>query len=85
MNGPKWESVYLEKVACCGRVVRAGFEMEGEEKEPGPIYGNTTFERHFEGGDHTKGRWLCENCPSKRVMASMTIFPATCDRPEATE
>jgi len=82
MNLPKWESVYFEKVACCGRVVRAGFEMEGEEKEPGPIYGNTTFERHFEAGDHTSGRFLCTNCPSNRN--GETVFPATCDRPEAT-
>ena len=81
MSGPKWESVFIEKVTCCGRVVQAGFELPGERKKRGPDYGNTTFERHYEAGDHTKGRWMCPDCPASR--RDVTIFPSTCDRPEA--
>ena len=83
MSPLKWESVYVEKVACCGRVVSAGFEMKGEKKEKGPKCGNTVFERHFQGGDHTNGRWMCPNCPREKI-GKMTVFPATCERQEAT-
>jgi len=82
MNGPKWESVYIEKVACCGRIVQAGYELPGEKKKLGPDYSNTTFERHYEGwniGD----RWMCQDCPAHRL--GMTVFPPACCRPEATE
>ena len=83
MNGPKWESVYVEKVTCCGRVISAGFEMAGEKKKKGPECGNTTFERHFQKGDHTKGRWMCSDCPRAKT-GRMTVFPSTCNRPEAS-
>lgn len=77
----KWESVYIEKVACCGRTVQAGFEFTGEKKKRGPDYGNTVFERHYQGGDHTNGRWMCPDCPARRQ--GVTIFPEKCERPEA--
>ena len=78
----KWESVYVEKVTCCGRVISAGFELPGEKKKKGPEYGNTTFERHFQPGDHTKGRWMCSSCPRIKV-GKITVFPSECERGEA--
>lgn len=81
MSGPKWESIYIEKVACCGRVVQAGFELPGEKKKRGPDYGNTTFERHYQPGN-MGCRWMCPDCPANR--SNVTIFPASCDRPEAS-
>ena len=74
----KWESCYVERVTCCGRIVQSGLEFPGEKKKFGPSYGNTTFERRYEPMK-TGGRWICPDCPSKRG-----VFPASCDRQEAT-
>lgn len=84
MNRPenKWESVYIERVICCQRVVAIEFELPGDRKVRGPKYGNTSAERYFSPGDHTKGRYICSDCP--RTMAGKTtVFPENCVRPEA--
>lgn len=80
----EWESVYVEKVICCQRVAMAGFEYPGDKKERGPKYGNTCAERHFAPGDHTKGRWICQDCPTTKI-GRMTVFPTICERAEAKE
>lgn len=76
------ESVYVEKVICCQRVIAAFFEMKGDIKEQGPKCGNTSAERRFDPGFRPGGRWMCLDCKTKKI-GSIDVFPETCSRPEA--
>lgn len=81
-TGDKWESVYIERVICCQRVVTMALELPGRRKVRGPECGNTSAERYFKAGDHTEGRFMCEDCPRTKVGKTV-VFPESCGRPEA--
>lgn len=83
----KWKVVHLAKVSCCGRTYALAFDVIGNEameffKDHISKCVNVTYEAHTEPGNHTCGRFMCEDCPRAKQNGT-TIFPESCDRVEA--